>query len=145
MQCGLAQAARLLGQPWALAILREAFYGVRRFEDMRTDLGAPRQALSARLAALVAAGLLEKRPYREPGQRPREEYVFSEAGRDLALGLAALAQWGDRHLTASAAPVAFVDRTSRDDLAIAFVTPEGRTVPPGEVRLKLRPTSAMRR
>jgi DNA-binding HxlR family transcriptional regulator len=77
-------------------VLRDAFNGVRRFDDMHQRIGAPRQVLSARLARLVDEGILRRVPYREPGQRQRDEYRLTPKGLDLYPILVALMQWGDR-------------------------------------------------
>ncbi len=65
--CPIAASLVVLGEKWTLLVLRDAFYGVRRFEDMYHRIGAPRQVLSARLARLVDEGVLRRVPYREPG------------------------------------------------------------------------------
>src|SRR5918995_3853076 len=96
--CSIAASLAVLGEKWTLLVLRDAFNGVRRFEDMYQRIGAPRQVLSARLARLVEEGLLRKVPYREPGQRQRDEYRLTRMGLDLYPALVALMQWGDRHL-----------------------------------------------
>ena len=127
-QCGMALACEMLGDRWSMLIIREAFYGVARFDDLRTDLGIPRGVLSSRLRALVAQGLLETRPYREQGARVRQEYRLSPRGQDLGLALIALMQWGDRHLQDEPSPLAITDRVSGAPLQVALVTPEGRAV-----------------
>ena len=96
--CSVARALEVVGRPWVLLVLREAFYGLRRFGEMQEHLGVSRSVLADRLEALVAEGLLEVRPYREAGSRPRSEYVLTEKGRDLYPVIVALRQWGDRHL-----------------------------------------------
>jgi len=85
-------------------VVREAFYGTRRFEDFvrRTGLTAP--VLSARLRELEAAQVMEKRPYREPGMRTRHEYVLTPRGRDLGTAIVALLTWADRWLPAPLGP-----------------------------------------
>jgi DNA-binding HxlR family transcriptional regulator len=88
------------------------FSGVRRFDDMHSRIGAPRQVLSNRLGALVAAGILRRHPYREGGQRTRYEYRLTEAGMDLYPVLVALMRWGDKHLDRPAGPS--VELTHRD-------------------------------
>ena len=71
----------LVGERWTLLILREAFFGVRRFGQLARNLGIPRPTLSARLRTLVDAGLLARVPYaRDPD---RHEYRLTDAGRDL--------------------------------------------------------------
>src|ERR671930_1495443 len=94
--CSIARTLDIVGEKWTLLILRESFYGLRRFEDLQSAVGCARNVLSARLAKLVDEGILERRPYREPGSRDRHEYVLTEKGLDLFPALIALLQWGDR-------------------------------------------------
>jgi DNA-binding HxlR family transcriptional regulator len=94
--CSIAASLGLIGEKWSLLVLREAFDGVRRFEDMYQRIGAPRQVLSARLGRLVDEGILRRVPYREPGQRQRHEYRLTEKGLDLYPVLVALMHWGDK-------------------------------------------------
>ncbi len=88
----------LLGTKSAMLILREAYYGTTRFDDFCTRVGITRAAASARLNELVDAGLLTRRPYREPGQRAREEYVLTPAGTDFMPVVWAMFEWGRKHL-----------------------------------------------
>jgi DNA-binding HxlR family transcriptional regulator len=78
--------------------MREAYYGTTRFDDFATRVGITKAATSARLAELVELGLLTRRPYREPGQRTRDEYVLTEAGIDFMPVVWAMFEWGRRHL-----------------------------------------------
>jgi DNA-binding HxlR family transcriptional regulator len=94
--CSIARTLEVVGEKWTLLILRESFYGLRRFEDLQSAIGCARNVLSTRLAKLVDEGILERRPYREPGRRERHEYVLSEKGVDLFPTVIALLQWGDR-------------------------------------------------
>ncbi len=90
----VARTLAVVGDAWTLLILRDAFYGVRRFEDFRRNLGIARNILSHRLKRLVEQGLFEKRQYSD---RPlRYEYRFTDRGRDLFGVLVALQAWGDR-------------------------------------------------
>src|SRR5919202_5617483 len=98
----VTRAVRLLGDRWTFLILREAFYGVRRFGEMARDLGVSRNILSRQLQTLVAHGVLERRLYRTDPER--HEYVLSDAGRELYPAIAALMQWGDRHLAGPEGP-----------------------------------------
>ena len=88
----------MVGERWALLVVREVSLGVRRFADIRDATGAPPAVLSDRLRTLVEAGVLETRPYQEPGARARLEYRLTAAGRDLQPVLTALKDWGDAHL-----------------------------------------------
>jgi DNA-binding HxlR family transcriptional regulator len=95
--CAIGAAVGILGERSTFLVLREAFNGVRRFDDMQHRTGMPRQVLSQRLARLVAEGLLRKAPYLEGGQRSRTEYRLTEKGLDLYPVLVALMEWGDRY------------------------------------------------
>jgi DNA-binding HxlR family transcriptional regulator len=110
--CTIAAALAIVGEKWSFLVLREAFNGVRRFGDMQQRTGAPRQVLSGRLARLVAAGILRREAYREPGQRARSEYRLTERGMDLFPVIAALLEWGNQHAAGPAGPI--LELTHRD-------------------------------
>ena len=95
--CNIAAALSIVGEKWTFLVLREAFNGVRRFDDMQHRTSAPRQVLSNRLATLVTEGILRKVPYQEAGQRPRSEYRLTEKGIELFPVMAALLAWGDKY------------------------------------------------
>lgn len=103
-QCSIARTLALLGQKWTLLILREALYGVSRFDDFQANLKIPRPVLSDRLTLLLTHGLLVREPYQAEGQRVRHGYRLTEKGADLLPALVALMQWGDRYLADSAGP-----------------------------------------
>lgn len=134
----MALAAEMIGDRWTLLILREAFYGVSRYDDMLADLGAPRSMLTDRLNRLVARGILRRQAYREPGSRTRHAYKLTKAGQDLALTLIALTQWGEEHVIGRQAPVEVVDRTDGRRLRVALIADEGAAVPLGAAVLRLR-------
>jgi DNA-binding HxlR family transcriptional regulator len=94
--CSIARAMEILGERWTFLILRESFYGVRRFSDMQRNLGIARNILSTRLHTLVASGILERRLYQEEPER--YEYRLTQSGRDLYPAMVTLMQWGDKHL-----------------------------------------------
>jgi DNA-binding HxlR family transcriptional regulator len=102
--CTVAAALSVVGEKWTFLVLREAFNGIRRFDDMQRRTGAPRQVLSSRLARLVSEGILRKSPYRELGQRLRSEYRLTEKGLDLYPLVVALLAWGDRYAASPAGP-----------------------------------------
>ena len=93
----------VLGTKSAMLIMREAYYGTTRFDDFARRVGVTKAAASARLNELVDAGLLTRRPYREPGQRSRDEYVLTDAGTDFMPVVWAMFEWGRRHLPADPA------------------------------------------
>ncbi len=93
LHCSIAQSLELVGEWWTLLILRDAFLGVRRFDDFVERLGISRNVLTTRLEGLVAAGILERHPYDE--RRGRYDYVLTDKGRALWPVMTALRQWGD--------------------------------------------------
>jgi len=95
---GVARAVERVGERWALLVVREVSIGLRRFDDLQLATGAPRAVLADRLRRLVAAGILSTRSYRVPGSRERSEYTLTDAGFDLVPLLAAISDWGERHL-----------------------------------------------
>ncbi len=97
-RCSIEKAVAVVGTRTAMLVMREAYYGTTRFDDFAERVGMTKAATAARLSALVDAGLLEQRDYREEGQRTRKEYVLTEAGTDLMPVVWALFQWGRKHL-----------------------------------------------
>jgi DNA-binding HxlR family transcriptional regulator len=110
--CTIGAALAIVGEKWTFLVLREAFNGVRRFDDIRRRTRAPRQILSDRLARLVGQGLLRKVPYREAGQRARSEYRLTEKGLALYPLIVALLEWGDTYAVSAEGPQ--VELTHRD-------------------------------
>jgi DNA-binding HxlR family transcriptional regulator len=96
-RCPIDRTLQIVGSRSAFLLLREALYGTTRFDDMVSLTGFTEAVAAKRLKELVDHGLLERRPYREPGQRTRHEYVLTERGHDLLPALFALAQWGRTH------------------------------------------------
>jgi DNA-binding HxlR family transcriptional regulator len=94
MDCSVAQALEVVGEWWSLLILRDAFQGVRRFEDFQRRLGIARNVLAERLQRLVAEGIFERRRYQEQPQR--FEYRLTEKGLDLYPVIVGLMRWGDK-------------------------------------------------
>jgi DNA-binding HxlR family transcriptional regulator len=133
--CSIARSLEVLGERWTFLILREALSGTTRFAEFRAALGVAPDVLSDRLATLVGAGVLEKRPYREPGARARDSYHLTPAGEELRVVLGALQQWGDEHLPYELGPT-IVRRTAEGDrpVHVGFVDDEGREVPLENVR-----------
>ena len=93
--CSLARALEVIGERWTLLIVRDAFYGVRRFNDFHAHLDLPKAVLSARLSGLVENGILARKP--DPEHAGRHLYELTSAGRDLWPAVRALLAWGDQH------------------------------------------------
>jgi len=125
--CSIGRALDVLGERWTLLVLREAFYGVRRFDDFARALGCGRGVLSDRLKSLVAANVLERREYREPGRRARSEYQLTDKGRDLFPAIVALSQWSERWDPPPDGPVAQV-RARKSSRAVRAILTSDATV-----------------
>ena len=102
--CSVARPASLLGDPWVLVILRQAFSRVRRFDDFQSQLEISRSLLSDRLGRLVDAGILRREPYKDQ-IRTRHEYRLTRKGLDLYPALMALREWGDRYMADEGPPI----------------------------------------
>ncbi|GAA1285044.1 HxlR family transcriptional regulator [Planotetraspora silvatica] len=127
--CSIQRSLEVVGDPWTILILREAFMGVTRFGDFGTALGISTDLLSDRLTTLVEAGVMEKRPYNEPGKRSRHSYHLTSTGKELRLVLGALQQWGDRHRLGDDPPSSERrSRTTDGRLSVAFVDESGSAV-----------------
>jgi DNA-binding HxlR family transcriptional regulator len=100
--CSIARSLELIGERWTILILRDAFLGVRRFDDFQRSLGVSRGVLTDRLKGLVEDGVLERRRYQE--HPPRHEYRLTDKGRDLWPVTVALVKWGDRYLAEDGPP-----------------------------------------
>ena len=135
--CGIRRALDVLGEKWTLLVLREAIYGVRRFDDFARALGCGRGVLSDRLKTLTAADVFERRDYAEPGQRPRSEYHLTAKGRDLFPALMALSQWSERWTPPPDGPIAKVSdrRTGRPAKVILTSDPSAEALSLAEVEI----------
>jgi DNA-binding HxlR family transcriptional regulator len=107
MPCPIARTLERVGDWWTILILRDALHGFRRFEDFRESLGVAPNILTARLAALVEDGFLEKRQYSE--KPPRYEYVPTQRGRDFRVVLLSLMAFGNKHFAPEGAMVEVVN------------------------------------
>src|SRR5271168_4275788 len=110
MNCPIARSLDRVGEWWSILILRDAFYGLTRFDEFQKSLGVAPNMLTRRLAALVESGLLERRRYNE--HPPRDEYVLTERGRDFRPVLLSLLAWGNRHFVPEGPSVEIVHRVT---------------------------------
>jgi DNA-binding HxlR family transcriptional regulator len=136
-RCGMALACDLLGDRWMMLIVREAFYGISRFDDLRADLGIPRGILSERLKKLLNSDVLEKTPYREGTSRVRHEYHLTPRGRELGIAMIALMQWGDKHLQSQPSLLRITDRVSGADLTAGLISPDGQAINLDQVKIEI--------
>ncbi|MGQ0849983.1 MAG: winged helix-turn-helix transcriptional regulator [Actinomycetota bacterium] len=94
LRCSVANTAELIGDRWTVLILRDAFLGVRRFDDFQRDLGIAKNILADRLEMLVSHEIFTTRRYED--RPPRHEYLLTDKGKDLFDVLLTLWRWGDR-------------------------------------------------
>ena len=132
--CPIGRALAKAGDSWSILILRDAGIGLTRFDEFQKSLGIAPNILTRRLAALVEAGLLEKRRYSE--RPPRDDYVLTEAGRDYMPVLHALSGWARKHC-AGGAMTELVD--ARNGRAIAPVVVDANSWRPlSELEVRVR-------
>ncbi len=138
MRCSMAGALELIGDRWALLVIRDLSLGLRRYDELRISTSIPAATLAARLKHLATAGIVERVRYQE--RPPRDEYRLTKKGRDLWKVSVALREWGDRwDASGFGQPtVETVDRVTGRPLTLALVDAEtGEAVPLN--RIKLRP------
>ena len=107
MPCPIARSLEQVGEWWSILILRDAFAGKTRFDEFQQSLGIAPNMLTRRLASLVEAGMLERRPYSV--RPPRDEYLLTERGRDFRTVLIALLAFGQRHFAVEGGGTRIVD------------------------------------
>ncbi|PQP40820.1 winged helix-turn-helix transcriptional regulator [Mycolicibacterium austroafricanum] len=137
-ECPIEKTMAVAGQKSAMLIMREAYYGTTRFDDFAKRVGITKAATSARLSELVEAGLLTKQPYREPGQRARDEYVLTQAGVDFMPVVWAMFEWGRSHLPNNGR-LRLTHVPCGADAHVEIVCDNGHSVPLEEVGMRLVP------
>jgi DNA-binding HxlR family transcriptional regulator len=108
MNCSIAQCLEVVGEWWSLLIVREAFLGVSRFDDLHQRLGMSRSVLTDRLEDLVNHGVLKRVAYQE--HPTRYDYRLTDKGRDLWHVVTAMRQWGDRWAAPDGPPVEMIHK-----------------------------------
>lgn len=139
-ECSVARTLDVVGDKWTLLVLRDAFYGVRRFEDFTRDLGIARNVLTDRLTRLVEVGVLERRQYE--AHPPRFEYRLTAKGRDLLPVVLAMMHWGDTWQRAEGAeePVDLIHvDCGRTTHAVTACARCGESLTPFNVRVRPLP------
>lgn len=119
MLCPVARTLERVGEWWSILILRDAFYGLTRFEQFQTSLGIAPNMLTRRLNALVKAGFLKRRMY--SCRPPRHEYVLTERGRDFWPVLVTLMEFGNRHFAREGVATMLADAKTGDAATPALI------------------------
>ena len=137
-RCSIGRAMEVVGTRSAMLLMREAFYGTRRFDDFAARVGITEAVAAKRLRELVDAGLLQRVPYQEPGQRTREEYLLTPMGRDLVPAALALMQWGDTYLgDQPGGPLALRHTGCGADVAVEVRCSAGHDVALGDISVRV--------
>ena len=133
MSCGVAQALEQVGDWWTLLIVRDAFFGLRRFSEFQESLGIAKNILSDRLQKLLDHGVLEKERLPEPGQR--YAYTLTKKGRDLWLVLTAMRLWSDKWVFGEQrVPLVAREReTGREVAGLLAVDRHGEPIDPSQL------------
>ncbi|GAB4006009.1 winged helix-turn-helix transcriptional regulator [Nocardioides ultimimeridianus] len=134
--CPIEKAMAVVGSRNAMLVMREAFYGTRRFDEFAERVGMSSATTAANLRALVEAGLLAKSPYQDAGARTREEYALTAAGTDLMPVVFGLFDWGMRHCDAPP-PLQLDHHDCGRQVTVAMVCDDGHVVPPEDVDLRV--------
>lgn len=135
LNCSVAQTLEVVGDWWSLLIVRDAFFGVTRFDDIQRRLGIARNTLTDRLDWLCHHGVLVRVPYGDSGSR--FEYRLTDKGQDLQPVLLAMMEWGDKWggTTADNPPLQRTD-TNGDPVRLRIVNARtGRRVDADKVRM----------
>ena len=129
--CSLAQTLSVIGEHWTMLIIRDAFFGVRRFDEFHKSLGIARNVLSDRLKKLVQAGILEKRE-----GAGHSEYRLTDKGIELQPVMIAMTHWGDKHMpNPDGERVTFVDRKHGKPIKrMGVYAADGRRLGPRDIR-----------
>jgi DNA-binding HxlR family transcriptional regulator len=135
--CSIAGTLEALGDSWSILVLRELFFGVRRFNEMQSELGISRSVLSDRLGRLVNLGVVRTVPYQEPGDRVRNEYRLTRKGVELLPVMVALMGWGDAHVNGGRGPVTLHDKRSGQQVRLELRNESGERVEPNEMEPRL--------
>jgi DNA-binding HxlR family transcriptional regulator len=112
-ECPLSTTVAHVGEWWTLLILHDAFDGYTRFDQFQENLGISSSMLTARLKAMVADGLLQRRPYQT--NPTRFEYVLTDLGRSLRPVIVALAAWGNSRLAPQERSMILVDANTGEE------------------------------
>jgi DNA-binding HxlR family transcriptional regulator len=140
--CSISRALEVVGTRSAILILREAYYGTRRFDGFASRIGITDAAAAKQLRKLADAGLLEKRPYQESGQRTRYEYILTRKGLDLLPAVVALWQWGDEYLQPGPVPLVRFDTRTGEPVRAELRAADGAEVDIDHLGIRVNDESA---
>jgi DNA-binding HxlR family transcriptional regulator len=133
--CPIARTLDHVGTKSSFLIVREAFYGAGRYEEFVERTGLSEPVVAARLRELTAEGMLERFPYRDPGQRTRSGYRLTQKGEELLPVMVAMMRWGDRWLFEDGARVQVTHRDCGSPVHAVLRCDAGHEVMPDQLDL----------
>ncbi|AGW92985.1 MULTISPECIES: winged helix-turn-helix transcriptional regulator [Cupriavidus] len=141
--CPIARTAARVADSWSVLILREAFYGVTRFDEFQQNLDIAPNMLTRRLNSLVEEGMLQRRQYCD--RPPRSEYILTERGRDFRPVLLAMLAWGNKHLAPEGESVQLANRRTGERVEPVLVdAASGRPITDPDYHLAPGPAASER-
>lgn len=141
MPCPVARSMAMLGERWAILLMREVYYGSTRFDEFEKHLGIAPNILSTRLKTLVEHGLLQKVP--APGGGARHVYQLTEMGRDFFPVYVSLKAWADRWMTDEKGAFTVLEdrRDGKEIVAGQLTRADGSTISVDDLRVRPGPAA----
>jgi DNA-binding HxlR family transcriptional regulator len=142
IRCSIARTLDIVGDRWALMVLRDIHSGITRFDAIQANLGLSRKVLAQRLAELTEQGVIERRPYSE--HPPRFDYVLTQKGSELGVVLLAMIAWGDRWTDDGGGPPALLRHTAcgQHTAAVPTCAACGEVLLPDAIAIEPQPVPA---
>ena len=137
--CGIFKIAEILNDSWTILLLREAFYGVTKFNDFLENTGISKQILSNRLKHLIQLEIFELSIYKEVGVRERKEYLLTQKGKSLNIVLLAMLESGSNFIETDKDAVKVFKKNSDDQLKLKLVDSSNQVIDLNNLELKLIP------
>lgn len=137
--CGIFKIAEILNDSWTILLLREAFYGVTKFNDFLENTGISKQILSNRLKHLIQLEIFELSIYKEVGVRERKEYLLTKKGKSLNIVLLAMLESGSNFIEADKDVVKVFKKNTDDELKLKLVDSSNQVIDLNNLELKLTP------
>lgn len=135
--CGIFKITEILNDRWTILLLREAFYGVTKFNDFLANTGISKQILSNRLKHLIQLEIFELSIYKEVGERERKEYLLTKKGKSLNIVLLAMLESGVNFIEAGKDVVKVFNKSTDDELKLKLVDSSNQVIDFKNLELKL--------
>ncbi|QNW96033.1 helix-turn-helix transcriptional regulator [Acinetobacter seifertii] len=135
--CGIFKITEILNDRWTILLLREAFYGVTKFNDFLENTSISKQVLTDRLKHLVQLEIFELSIYKEVGVRERKEYLLTKKGKSLNIVLLAMLESGGNFIEEGKDVVKVFDKSTDEELKLKLVDSSNQVIDLNNLELKL--------